>query len=84
MIYFVKGALERVLDRCTKFYSDGDPLPLQDRQKQIYVKEAYRMGCNGLRGKTQIFVSTELYENYTSLLCCPVGYSKDVIFIYKV
>ncbi|XP_053401616.1 calcium-transporting ATPase type 2C member 1-like isoform X2 [Mercenaria mercenaria] len=49
LIYFVKGALEKILDRCTRFFSDGGTLPLQDKHKQIYIKEAYRMGCNGLR-----------------------------------
>ncbi|XP_060561406.1 calcium-transporting ATPase type 2C member 1-like isoform X2 [Ruditapes philippinarum] len=48
-IYFVKGALQRVLEKCTRFYSNGTTIELQDKQKQIYGKEAYRMGCNGLR-----------------------------------
>ncbi|WAR12734.1 AT2C1-like protein [Mya arenaria] len=49
LIYFVKGANERVLQMCTKFHSDGGNLPLQEQQRQIYRKEEYRMGCNGLR-----------------------------------
>lgn len=49
LIYFVKGALKPVLDRCTRFYNDSGSLPMHDKQKQVYQQEAYRMGCNGLR-----------------------------------
>ncbi|KAH3774983.1 calcium-transporting ATPase type 2C member 1-like [Dreissena polymorpha] len=49
LIFFVKGALERVLERCTRFLTNGDTLPLEDRQRDLYLKEAYRMGTQGLR-----------------------------------
>ncbi|KAL4235055.1 ATPase [Mactra antiquata] len=49
MIYFVKGAADRIIEKCIRFYNGSDTLPLQDKQKQIYMKEFMRMGSSGLR-----------------------------------
>ena len=50
MIYFVKGALERILSKCTHFYNDGTTSPLHDKQRTEYTQEAVKMGMQGLRG----------------------------------
>ena len=55
MIYFVKGALERIVSRCTHFYNDGATTPMNDKQRSEYSQEAFKMGTKGLRG---------LYDNF--------------------
>ena len=62
----MKGALQRVLEKCTRFYSNGNTIELQDKQKQIYSKEAYRMGCSGLRGLNDLIF---YYHISCSLKC---------------
>lgn len=49
--YFMKGALERVLQRCTSFVSsNGILVPLQDANRRDYMQHASKMGTMGLRG----------------------------------
>ncbi|XP_013393466.1 calcium-transporting ATPase type 2C member 1 isoform X2 [Lingula anatina] len=48
-MYFVKGALERLLQQCKTYYSRGAPLPLTGAQQHAYTLEASRMGVAGLR-----------------------------------
>lgn len=48
-IFFVKGALERVLQMCTKFYHHGSILLLHERNTLDYYSQAARMGTSGLR-----------------------------------
>ncbi|XP_014783175.1 calcium-transporting ATPase type 2C member 1 isoform X2 [Octopus bimaculoides] len=48
-IYYVKGALERVLQMCTKFYSHGSVLLLQEKYVLDCYSQAARMGTCGLR-----------------------------------
>jgi Ca2+-transporting ATPase len=50
-LYFVKGALEKVLQQCTKYASDGALQPLNTKKEQDYLAEAYEIGRKGLRGK---------------------------------
>jgi Ca2+-transporting ATPase len=50
-LYFVKGALEKVLQQCTKYSSNGVFHPLNTKKEQDYLAEAYEIGRKGLRGK---------------------------------
>ena len=62
---YVKGAIERILDRCTGYYKashivsvgsgggrkeSGIVVPLTAAEKKHYLNEASQMGCAGLRG----------------------------------
>ena len=49
-LYFVKGALEKVLQQCTKYASNGAFHPLNTKKEQDYLAEAYEIGRKGLRG----------------------------------
>ncbi|KAG8232981.1 hypothetical protein J437_LFUL012628 [Ladona fulva] len=49
-IYFVKGALERVLQHCTKFADrTGAYQLLTAKKEKDFLAEAYEIGCQGLR-----------------------------------
>ncbi|XP_060063129.1 calcium-transporting ATPase type 2C member 1-like [Ylistrum balloti] len=49
IIYFVKGAIEKVLSNCVRYNSEGSCLPISDKQKMGYIEQATRMGSAGLR-----------------------------------
>lgn len=49
-IFFVKGALEKILANCSRYYSQGVTLPLTEKAKQEFLREASMMGGAGLRG----------------------------------
>ncbi|KAL6434028.1 hypothetical protein ACFW04_005880 [Cataglyphis niger] len=48
-IYFVKGALEKILPQCTKYYENGQIYPLSQKKDQEFLTEAYDIGQQGLR-----------------------------------
>uniref|UniRef100_A0A1B6MH31 Calcium-transporting ATPase n=2 Tax=Graphocephala atropunctata TaxID=36148 RepID=A0A1B6MH31_9HEMI len=48
-IYFVKGALEKVLQQCTKHMANNSLQPLNVKKEQEYLAEAYEIGRKGLR-----------------------------------
>ena len=48
--YFVKGALEKILPQCTKYYENGQVYPLSQKKDQEFLTEAYDIGQQGLRG----------------------------------
>ncbi|KAL6264132.1 hypothetical protein P5V15_004211 [Pogonomyrmex californicus] len=48
-IYFVKGALEKILPQCTKYYENGQVYPLSQKKDQEFLTEAYDIGQQGLR-----------------------------------
>uniref|UniRef100_H9GDC9 Calcium-transporting ATPase n=1 Tax=Anolis carolinensis TaxID=28377 RepID=H9GDC9_ANOCA len=48
-VYFMKGALEEVMQHCTMFNSGGISLPLTPQQRAVYVQEEKSMGSLGLR-----------------------------------
>ena len=50
-LFFMKGALEKVLPQCMKYYYRGNELPLTPQQQQAYLAQATRMGTSGLRGR---------------------------------
>ncbi|XP_035825930.1 calcium-transporting ATPase type 2C member 1 [Aplysia californica] len=60
-VFFVKGAIERVLSRCNLFYSHGSSVPLKEKQKEVYLEEAHRLGATGLRVLGMAY-GTELTE----------------------
>ena len=49
-VYFVKGALERLLRQCQKYYYQGSLLPMTAVQEKAFTYEAARLGTAGLRG----------------------------------
>ena len=49
-IYFVKGAMEKILQQCTKYLWNGVAHPLNAKKEQEYLAEAYEIGRKGLRG----------------------------------
>lgn len=48
-IYFVKGAMERVLPKCTRFYQNGVFAPMSGKKEQELLAEAHEIGRKGLR-----------------------------------
>lgn len=49
-MYFVKGALEKVLKQCTKFSNGNEKVLLSGKKEQEIFTEAYEIGRKGLRG----------------------------------
>ena len=60
MIYFVKGAMDRVLSNCSRFYDHGALSGISEKQKKEYTYQASTMGNAGLRGNYSRF-----YNNYS-------------------
>ena len=56
-MFFVKGALERILNNCSKFYNRGHLASLTEKWKQEYIHQASMMGQSGLRGKKFIIMA---------------------------
>uniref|UniRef100_A0A8C7BVN2 P-type Ca(2+) transporter n=1 Tax=Neovison vison TaxID=452646 RepID=A0A8C7BVN2_NEOVI len=50
-IYFMKGALEEVVNSCSTYNHGGIPLPLTPQQRAFYQQEEEKMGTLGLRGQ---------------------------------
>ncbi|GFN89832.1 calcium-transporting ATPase [Plakobranchus ocellatus] len=48
-IWFVKGAMEKVLDRCTHYYNCGQSATLYEKQKLQYLDDAHVLAMRGLR-----------------------------------
>ncbi|CAH0773260.1 unnamed protein product [Bemisia tabaci] len=48
-VFFVKGAIEKVLKQCTKFKTDRSVLPLDLKKEQEFLAQAYDLGRQGLR-----------------------------------
>lgn len=48
-IFFVKGAIEKILPKCTKYSSNGTLQPLIKKKEQEYMAEAHEIGRKGLR-----------------------------------
>lgn len=46
-IFFVKGALEKVLPQCTKFAVPGNVMQLSKQKEQEILSEAYEIGRKG-------------------------------------
>jgi hypothetical protein len=65
-IYFVKGALEKVLQQCTKYASNGVCHPLNLKKEQDYLAEAYEIGRKGLRGETRSMCHVPCHIHYVS------------------
>ncbi|XP_046741322.1 calcium-transporting ATPase type 2C member 1 [Diprion similis] len=48
-IFFVKGAIERILPQCTKYSANGQLYSLNQKKEQEILTEAYDIGRKGLR-----------------------------------
>ncbi|GFR98074.1 calcium-transporting ATPase, partial [Elysia marginata] len=48
-IWFVKGAIERVLDKCSHYYERGQSSGLGEKQKHFYLDQAQLLALRGLR-----------------------------------
>ncbi|XP_033323331.1 secretory pathway calcium atpase [Megalopta genalis] len=48
-IFFVKGALEKILPQCTKYYANGQVYSLNQKKDEEFLTEAYEIGQQGLR-----------------------------------
>ncbi|CAO1440295.1 unnamed protein product [Diamesa serratosioi] len=48
-MFFVKGAIEMLLPQCTKFYYNGQHMPLTKQNEAEYLSESYEIGRKGLR-----------------------------------
>lgn len=62
-LFFVKGALERVLHQCRYYAYRGTTLPMNQGQEEAYMQQGRRMGSSGLRG------TTNLMKRFTIDLC---------------
>lgn len=48
--YFLKGAPEKVLEKCTLYFNNGATSPLKEKQKEEYLEEGQSLAETGLRG----------------------------------
>ncbi|XP_076173184.1 secretory pathway calcium atpase [Ptiloglossa arizonensis] len=48
-IYFVKGALEKILPQCNKYSANGQVYSLNQKKDEEFLTEAYDIGQQGLR-----------------------------------
>ncbi|KAM9301958.1 calcium-transporting ATPase type 2C member 2 [Gastrophryne carolinensis] len=48
-VYFMKGAIEEVIQCCTSYSSGGMAMPLTPQQRALYQQEEKNMGSQGLR-----------------------------------
>ncbi|XP_071824215.1 calcium-transporting ATPase type 2C member 1-like isoform X2 [Apostichopus japonicus] len=48
-VYFMKGALEKVLEKCRWFNNGDSILPLSPKEEKLYQEESREMGFSGLR-----------------------------------
>lgn len=48
-LYYVKGALEKILSRCTRCVCNGQVVALNNKREQEYLAEAHEIGRKGLR-----------------------------------
>ncbi|XP_003426720.1 calcium-transporting ATPase type 2C member 1 isoform X3 [Nasonia vitripennis] len=48
-VFFVKGALEKILPQCTKYSVNGQLYSLTQKKEQEFFAEAYEIGQRGLR-----------------------------------
>ncbi|XP_044006529.1 calcium-transporting ATPase type 2C member 1 isoform X4 [Aphidius gifuensis] len=48
-IFFAKGAIEKILPQCTKYSSNGQLYPLNQKKDQEFLAEAHEIGLQGLR-----------------------------------
>lgn len=48
-VFFVKGAIEKILPKCTKYPSNGTLQSLTSKKEQEYMAEAHEIGRKGLR-----------------------------------
>lgn len=48
-IFFVKGAMEKILPKCTKFYQNGTLNTLTSKKEQEFIADAHEIGRKGLR-----------------------------------
>jgi magnesium-transporting ATPase (P-type) len=62
----VKGALERVLQKCTKYLWNGQLHQLNDKKEQEFLAEAYEIGRKGLRGNLSDPINYIYKKKYTS------------------
>lgn len=46
-IFFIKGALDRILPRCSKYVHNGQLLPLDQKKQEDYLAEAQEIGLKG-------------------------------------
>lgn len=49
-VYFIKGAVEKILPLCTKYYVNGEVCALSEKKDEEFLAEAYDIGQQGLRG----------------------------------
>lgn len=49
-VFYVKGAPEVILQKCTKFSYRGTELALDKNHEQEFLAEAFEVGRKGLRG----------------------------------
>ena len=54
-IFFVKGALEKILQQCKKYRTSNGVVPLNVKKEQDFLAEAFEIGRKGLRGKSFLF-----------------------------
>lgn len=48
-IYFVKGAIEKILPKCVKYPWNGTLQPMTSKKEEEYMAEAHEIGRKGLR-----------------------------------
>lgn len=48
-VYFVKGAMEKILPKCTKYEQNGVLQQMTSKKEQEYMAEAHEIGRKGLR-----------------------------------
>lgn len=56
-LFFVKGAVEKVLNICTSYMLDNQRAVLQEHKRESFRREASQLGSKGLRGNVVLTLS---------------------------
>lgn len=66
----MKGALEKILPQCTKYFENGQVYPLTQKKDQEFLTEAYDIGQQGLRGIVIAFSQKIILQFFVSRCFC--------------
>ena len=58
----MKGAVERVLDKCKTSFQDGSSVYMTTAKRQEIMDAAHELGTRGLRGEFRLVGSKEMLE----------------------
>lgn len=86
-IYFVKGAIEKILPKCTRYSWNGNEQQMTPNKEQEFIAEAHEVAKKGLR-VISMAKGTSLQDLIFSVLSAYVilldqWYEKPLVFLRK-